>query len=35
VARYDGANPCSLDELLKQADALMYVDKRRRQSRTL
>ena len=30
IARYDPADPCPLDALMKRADALMYEDKRRR-----
>jgi diguanylate cyclase (GGDEF)-like protein len=32
LARFEGANPCSLEELLHQADALMYEEKRRKRA---
>ncbi|MDD3847158.1 MAG: PAS domain S-box protein [Syntrophorhabdaceae bacterium] len=31
IARYDPERPCSLDELMTQADTLMYVEKRNKQ----
>jgi PleD family two-component response regulator len=30
VARYDPRKPCSLEELIRRADAMMYVEKRRK-----
>jgi PleD family two-component response regulator len=31
VARYDPESPCSIDELMSKADALMYEQKRSKQ----
>jgi len=33
IAKYDPEKPCSLDELMAQADGLMYEEKRRKQRR--